>query len=53
LPPLQTGNQNQGHSGTASPDTNRRPVPGNAFSRFPVAPNSTQNGYGGQTTGQN
>ena len=50
--PLQTGNQNQGHSRTASLVTNRRPVPGNAFSRFPVAPNSTQNGHGVQNPGQ-
>ena len=53
MPPLQTGHQTQGHSRTASPTTNRRPVPGNAFSRFPVAPNSTQNAYGGgQSPGQ-
>ena len=52
VPPLQVGQQNQGPSRTASPTTNRRPVPGNAFSRFPVAPNSTQNAYGGQNTDQ-
>jgi small-conductance mechanosensitive channel len=52
VPPLQTGNQSEGHSRTASPVTNRLPVPGNAFSRFPVAPNNTQNGYAAQNPGQ-
>ena len=52
VPQLQTGNQGQALSGRESPVSNRRPVPGSASSRFPVAPNTTQNGNGGQTLGQ-
>jgi len=52
VPQLQTGNQSQGLSGRASPVPNRRPVPSNASSRFPVAPNTPQNDYGGQAPGQ-
>jgi small-conductance mechanosensitive channel len=52
VPSLQTGGQSRGHSQTASPVTNRRPVPATAFSRFPVAPNTTQKDYGGQNQSQ-
>jgi small-conductance mechanosensitive channel len=52
VPQLQTGNQSQGLSGRESPVSTRRPVPGSASSRFPVAPNTAQNGYGEQTQGQ-
>lgn len=38
--PPRTASQSQSH--TTSPVSNRRPIPGNAFSRFPVAPNTTQ-----------
>jgi hypothetical protein len=38
VPSLQTGNASQGHSQTALPVTNRRPVPGNASPGFAVAP---------------
>jgi small-conductance mechanosensitive channel len=49
VPQLQTGNQGQVLSGRESPVSNRRMVSGSASSRFPVAPNTTQNGNGGQT----
>ena len=49
VPQLQTGNQGQVLSGRESPVSNRRMVSSSASSRFPVAPNTTQNGNGGQT----
>jgi hypothetical protein len=52
VPSLQTGSQGLEHSRTTSPVMNRRPVQGNAFSRFPVAPSTTQNGHSGQHPGQ-
>ena len=51
VPSLQTGHASQGHSQTASPVTNRRPVPGNASPGFAVAPTTPQNSYGGQNQG--
>lgn len=42
-PRSQSQSPSQSQSRARSTSTTRRPVPGNAFSRFPVAPNSTQN----------